>query len=343
MRTFDPKKQPSATVKLAPGEYVVEVREYDSIINPQQNDRNRPGSPGNPFNATRLNGALPSIARVGIPLMLPDKSKILSRGYIIGSYEELQVVRIPDRAFRVSVITRNHEGVHVPFEELKNRFRPPRKIVETQLDRLSFEEAVDLMFDDVGGQITDDKKSIIINRPPMEKEFWRRLEEMERAKIPMNVVRLFHGTRSEFIPAILKEGLKPGRPGCAFGAGIYTGRWEKAVNYSSSSMASNFEAALPKLRWGTKSARRRSERKREAKRAELLRSIAVFEYPYIFEVDVNLGLVFEPKLVMNDAARASMEAAGCHSVFYDGFRNSEWVVYHPNQVLIRKVHRKHDF
>lgn len=47
-----------------------------------------------------------------------------------------------------------------------------------------------------------------------------------------NVKVLYHGTHAANVAAIAQEGLRPGREACMFGAGIYVGPIEKAINYS---------------------------------------------------------------------------------------------------------------
>ena len=123
-----------------------------------------------------------------------------------------------------------------------------------------------------------------------------------------NTHTLYHGTRAENIVGIIREGLRPGGGSCMFGSGIYMGPPEKACNY---------------MGWSAQGLH------------------------YMFEVRVALGKVLE----CTKSERHHLEeltAAGYHSVagvagktvtYGTGtLRNSEYVVYSPDQVLAVRVY-----
>ena len=121
-----------------------------------------------------------------------------------------------------------------------------------------------------------------------------------------NVVTLYHGTPSTNIANIILEGLRPGRSGM-FGAGIYMGEPAKASGYTGGS----------------------SRR-------------------YMFEVRAALGKSKEMSQADYSVTLGGLLAEGFHSVaghrgvtitYGSGtLRNSEWVVYSPDQVLAVRIY-----
>lgn len=134
----------------------------------------------------------------------------------------------------------------------------------------------------------------------------RFLELEEKLK---NTQRLFHGTKANNIDVIAMEGLRPGKSGM-FGGGIYMGGTNKAIGYASSSS------------WRGAGAH------------------------YLLEVDAVLGKLREC-LQAEKWTYELLQGVGCNSV--GGFanqtvswggtlRHNEYVVYDPDQVLVRRVH-----
>ena len=122
-----------------------------------------------------------------------------------------------------------------------------------------------------------------------------------------NVATLFHGTPSYNVANITVEGLKTGGSYCMFGPGIYFGYPEKAIGYTG----------------------------RNAPRAM-----------YLFEADVVLGKSKEPPS-SEKCTLTKLRAEGFQSVhgraggtasWAGTLRYDEWVVYSPDQVLLRKLH-----
>ena len=122
-----------------------------------------------------------------------------------------------------------------------------------------------------------------------------------------NVVTLYHGTPAKNIGAIASEGLRPGRASCMFGAGIYAGPIEKAINYT-----------------GTYGQQAR----------------------YVFRVRVALGNVRNCEAAekfnlskLRDSGFHSVGAVAGWTASWGGtLRHSENVVYSPDQVLAEKVY-----
>jgi len=158
----------------------------------------------------------------------------------------------------------------------------------------------------------DDEEGIVVTRPPLKDEF-----NLLKSKLG-NVRRLYHGTSTNNIGVILREGLKLGQESCSFGSGIYLGLPAKASCFSRPSthckVLSQYSA------FGATNVTMRSSMKR-----------------YLIECEVVLGSVYTPEHVVGVLARGSMERAGCNSVYYNRFKQPEWVVYNPKQVLIKRI------
>lgn len=128
----------------------------------------------------------------------------------------------------------------------------------------------------------------------------------EAARRIGNTVTLYHGTHSNNIASIILEGLRPGCRGM-FGAGIYLGEPAKASGYTGSG----------------------SRR-------------------YMFEVRASLGKSKEMDKSDYNVTLGGLLAEGFHSVagykdrtitYGSGtLRNSEWVVYSPDQVLAVRIY-----
>ncbi len=111
------------------------------------------------------------------------------------------------------------------------------------------------------------------------------------------VVTLYHGTNAKNVPDILSEGFRKSKRG-AFGVGLYCGPIEKAKGFSSKS---------------------RKYWQRD------------YLYSPIFEFDVLLGKCWEADKPTNKFPN------NYDSICYDGFRNTEYCLKNPHQVLIKKI------
>ena len=123
-----------------------------------------------------------------------------------------------------------------------------------------------------------------------------------------NIHTLYHGTRAENIVGIIREGLRPGGGSCMFGSGIYMGPPVKACNY---------------MGWNSHGLH------------------------YMFEVRVALGKVLECQKSekhhleeLTDAGYHSVAGVAGKTLTYGDstLRNSEYVVYSPDQVLAVRVY-----
>jgi len=120
-----------------------------------------------------------------------------------------------------------------------------------------------------------------------------------------NVRVLYHGTPSPNIAAIVEEGLRPGRPSCMFGSGIYLGDQNKAFGYTGGGEARyliEVETALGKV-W-------------EQERA-----------------DHSLTLESVQKAGYHSVAGVAGVTAG----YAGALRHSEYVLYSPDQVVPLRV------
>lgn len=137
----------------------------------------------------------------------------------------------------------------------------------------------------------------------------RFLEVSDKIK---NVKHMFHGTKAKNIEAICAGGLRPGRPHCMFGRGIYMGGPEKAIGYTSNGYRST-------------------------------------DAHYMLEVEVALGKV-KACMTAENHNLEMMEAQGYNSV--GGFanmtaswsgtlRHNEYVVYDPDQVIVHRILEYH--
>lgn len=139
------------------------------------------------------------------------------------------------------------------------------------------------------------------------------LEFDELAEKLGNVQTLYHGTGPGNITSIAKEGLRPGRSSCMFGAGIYLGNINKAWCYT-------------EMRWhgfGNKPGGR-----------------------YILEVKAILGKIMECpssgshtlKELNQKGFNSVAGVAGMTASWNGTLRNSENVLYSPDQVLVTAVY-----
>lgn len=119
-----------------------------------------------------------------------------------------------------------------------------------------------------------------------------------------NVQTLYHGTSAQNIQNIATEGLRPGRKECMFGSGIYMGKINKALGYTSGTARYiiKVQVALGKVL--------EAERSHSYNRQKL----------------VNLGY------------DSVMGVAGSTLSLGGILVRSEWVVYSPEQVLALKVY-----
>ena len=132
-----------------------------------------------------------------------------------------------------------------------------------------------------------------------------------------NVQKLFHGTPATNIEAICANGLRPGRHGCMFGAGIYMGGPLKAIGYAHAGYG------------------RRGRRYDYAEAAH-----------YLLAVDAALGKI-KPCMAAEAHNKEKLTDQGFHSV--GGFanmtasygnttlRHNEYVVYTPDQVVVNFI------
>lgn len=159
---------------------------------------------------------------------------------------------------------------------------------------------------------------VIVRNPVLEDQFLEKMLEFEEQQVPADITIRYHGTGPHNILSILDTGFKRGRPGCAFGSGIYFGHLAKARNYCHSYG-----------RYGPWRNRRRFRLANSHSRC--------LSHRFVIETDLLLGNVFKAWAVLQGSAASMMHRNNCQSVYYSGFVNAEWVVYDPRQALPSKV------
>lgn len=211
-------------------------------------------------------------------------------------------------------------GIYVKLKHVRAALREDKKY---EKEKITLEEILeawgvnhrwDSIIDSLKIHGTNYNKIDVV-KSPLHHKFEKLWQQWLDKGICDHVETLYHGTSTGNVADILKNGFRlPGSHGQAFGPGIYLGPITKARNY------------VRPYSFNTKKWKDRNPK----------------NLRFLIEADVLVGKPYKPGGPLHEISQEYMQAAGCQSIYYNGFMRPEWVVFNPAQILIRRVLRLDD-